>query len=324
MLPTNITEFVNFSKPLNTGPMTVPYELGPIYKFILIPHGKQFTATECLTLYSTLQAVIQNNSQALRGYPIGDFIDFSDKSTSEQTNTTGYGYLQFGNDGKHIWEFMWDQGGMSFEKVLKSFQNLQGVFDMLILDRDSNVVLGTKCPLNTGGYVLQGFQLGLIYSTLVKIANGKEKTKHSTVISLKDSDELVERHLAIQLDPVMYPLNNLVGLFNLELAMGTASGSPFTTTTVRIKVTTCDGHLDLYDTYGAALAALTWTAVTDATGATLTVSSVAVHPATKSLLVTFGSSTSAGASVTLSSPSVSAMAATVPGFANNSLTMVAV
>lgn len=327
MLPTNIYQFTTATNVLNTGLVTSgAYELGTIYKAALIPKGKKFTATEMLTPYATFDAVFKANAITSRGFVIGEFNDFNDKSQAEQTETTGYGSIRYNSEGKLIWELMWDNGGMTYEKVLKSFQGLQDQFDLIILDRDSNVILGTKPAYNTSGYVLQGFALEQIYSPLIKANDGKKRTQHSIIFGLKDADEFTKRHVAIQLDPVAYPVMSFNSLLNLELAMGTASGSPFTTTTVRLKVTTADGHIDLYDQYGAALAALAsnWSAVTDATGAALTISTIAVHAATKSLLVTFASSTAAGASVTISTPSVSQMTATVPGFANSSLTMVAV
>jgi hypothetical protein len=324
MLTTNVTEFVNSTVPLNTGPITKGYKMGRISKIAFIPHGKQFTETECKTLDSVLKALYANNTQSLRGYPIGDFIDFEDMSESEATEKTGYGQPRYTREGVYQWAMQFDDGDMTYEKAVKSFQGLQGVYDMLIYDYEANIINGTKCPSNTGGFVLQGFDLSMIYTKLVKVNDGKSPSKHMLVVALRDSDEFTKRSLQIQLDPVLYPISAHQGLYNLELAMGTASGSPFTTTTVRLKALTADGHYDLYDTYGAALAALTWTAVTDSTGATLTISSVAVHAATKSLLFTFGSSTSAGATVTVSSPSVSAMAATVPGFANNSIQLTAV
>lgn len=327
MLPTNIYQFTTAVNPLNTGSITSGgFELGTMYKVAFIPKGKKFTATEMLTPYATLAAVFAANAVESRGYVVGDFIDFADKSQAEQTETTGYGSVRYDREGKLVWELFYDQGGMTMEKILKSFQGLQDKFDLLILDRDSNCIVGTAPAQNTSGYVLQGFSLEQIYSPLVRVNDGKKRTQHSIVIGLEDADELTRRHVAIQLDPVAYPVMSFSSLLNLELAMGTASGSPFTTTTVRLKVTTSDGHIDLYDQYGAALAALSanWSATTDATGVALTISSIAVHAATKSLLVTFGSSTTAGASVTVKTPSVSQMNATVPGFANNQITITAV
>ena len=143
MTPTNIYNFNNAVAPLNTGPMSVFYELGTIYKVIFIPKGKMFTNTEMLTPYATLDALCKNNTAALRAFPIGDFLEFNDKSTAEVTATTGYGYMQYITDGKPVWEFIWDQGGMSFEKVMKSFQGLQNSYDLLVIDRDANVILKT-------------------------------------------------------------------------------------------------------------------------------------------------------------------------------------
>jgi hypothetical protein len=323
MTPTNIYNFNNAVAPMNTGPMSVFYELGTIYKVIFIPKGKMFTTTEMLTPYATLDALCKNNTIALRAFPIGDFIDFQDKSTAEVTATTGYGYMQYITDGKPVWEFIWDQGGMSFEKVMKSFQGLQNSYDLLVIDRDANVILGTD-PATTG-YALKGFSLEMIYSTLIKTNNAKEKTRHSTVIALKDAKELVERHVAIQLDPTQYPVYNLQGLYNFELSLVPSS---FTTTSAKLKITTGDKHLDLYDLYSAALVTATasiWSAVTDSTGVALSVSTIAANSATKAMTLTFGTSTAAGATVTITSPTVSALtAAGLTGFAGSTLQITAV
>ena len=328
MTATNIWEMTTNSSPLNTGGISQgAWEMGPIYKVALIPAGKQFTYTEMLTPYATLQALIENNNPALRAYVIGDFVDAESIGQAETTGTTGYGLPTYEREGTIAIKLMWSRGGMTYEKVLKSLQGMQDAYDLIIFDRDTNSIIGAVPGDNSSSYVLRGFDLSQLYSPTITLPDGKKRTGHSLVIGLSDTDQFTKRHKPIQLDPVKYPLMDLNSLINLEINPGKASGSPFTATTVRLKLTTSDEKIDLYATYGAAFVALaaSCSAITDSTGAALTISSLALHPATKSILCTFASPTAANATVTFFSPTVAQMkAGSMAGFGNTSVQLTAV
>jgi hypothetical protein len=284
---------------------------------MLIPKNTQYTQTQIQTLYATLQAAAYNSTESSRGYPIGIFNNIEDKSSETTINTTGFGGSIMGKKGKFHFVWQYSNGGMNYDVMLNTFEDAQDSYDVLLFDKTTNAVIGTKPAENTSSYVLKGLSLDLIYCPLPKLsADGT--TIHSIGLCLADSWELM-RDMAYYVLPSSQKVNSIVGLRNLELTVHTS----FTGTTGKIRITTDGGAIDLYDLEADDLDALTWTAFNHTTGAAHTVTSVTATPATKTLNFVMATMT-AGHIITIYSPTVTAMTSTVPGFANGEVTFTVV
>lgn len=324
-MPTFLTNNVNDISlaPIyvNTGTLKSYLQPGFIYKICLIPKGTKFTATQVAAMYTTLQSGIANNSDSARYYPIGNFIGMEDKSTEATIVTSATGKSTFVKDGQYMFVFEYDSGGMNFDIMLKKFQNAQDYFDVLFFDQSNNAVLGCTPAANTSSQVLQGYSLDLIYSLLPKWNDGNNPTTHKIAIALNDSDQITRR-FAYKVLPDNQPLMELEGLRNLEFPLY----SSISAGVAKTRVTTDGGAIDLYDLYAAALVTLTasWT-FKDATNTTLTCT-VSLDATTKTLVFTFSGAAytalASGSVITCTTPTISQMTATIPGFGNNSFTLV--
>jgi hypothetical protein len=280
---------------------------------MLVPKNSQYTQTQIQTLQATLQAQAYNTTESLRGYPIGIFNNIEDKSSETTINTTGFGGTIMGKKGKFHFVWQYSNGGMNYDVMLNTFEDAQDSYDVLLFDKTTNAVIGTKPAENTSSYVLKGFSLDLIYCPLPKL-NADGTTIHSIGLCFADSWEMM-RDMAYYVLPSSQKVNSINGLRNLELSVHTS----FTGTTGKVRVTTDGGAVDLYDTYGSALAALTFTAFNHTTGQAHTVTSVTATALTKTLNFVMASMTT-GQIITIYSPTVTAMTSTVPGFANGEVT----
>lgn len=317
----------------NTGPLQYSFDLSKIEKVMLIPKGRKFTQTEVKTMYTVLSgsSAIGSVSYAtpeLRGYPIGDFIGCENKSTESTINTTGYGQPTFAKEGVFMWEFEFKKGGLTYHNMLKSFQDCQENFDMLIFDYEKNTIVGTTPAQNAvasgGQYVLQGISLSMVILPLPKINTGSNTTQHYIQFSLADATEITKRLAVVEL-PKNQPLRAINGLRNLEYVEHTciaASG-----TILKTRAVVDGGAYDVYDLYGTAIAALSanFSATVDTSSSiTATTVAVALEAATKTIKFTFtftGGSVAAGDAITITPPSISQMAATIPGFASQPFTV---
>lgn len=311
----------------NTGVPQCSFDFGLIEKVVLVPKGTKFTQTEIQTLYSKLSGMCLGSayaypytaagSEASRAYPIGKFIGIEDKSSETSINTTNYGSVTLGKKGQFHYVFEYKNGGMNYDVMLNTFENAQGAYDCLLLDKAQNAVIGTKPDQNTAGYVLQGLALDLIYCPLPKIANGTDATRHYIGLVFADSNELL-RSMAYYELPSTQKVSSIVGLRNLELSLHTA----ITGGVAKYRVTTDGGAVDLYDTYGSALATLAanWSATNNTAGTTPTLA-IAATAATKTLNITYSVNVPlTGEEVVLNTPTIAQMTATVPGFGQASFT----
>jgi hypothetical protein len=311
----------------NTGPLQYSFDLSKIEKVYLIPKGLKFTQSDVKSLYTKLTGTSAIGSVGYsvaeqRGYPIGDFIGCENKSSEATTTTTGYGATTFAKEGKFVWEFEWKKGGFNYHKMLKTFQNAQEAFDLLIFDIEKNTIVGTT-PYLTGSsatnYVLAGISLELILLPLPKINTGSNTTQHYIQFSLADSTELTRRMAVVEL-PQSQPLNAIKGYRNLEFVEHTNT----TAGTYKARITTDGGAYDLATLYGTALAALTanFSAYNETTGTTPTVTvTYAAATGTINFALTV-SVPSSGDIVTITPPTISQLSATIPGFASAPFTII--
>ena len=297
----------------NTGIPQCSLNPGKIEMVMLIPKGTRFTATEVLTLGTKLKDMAKHATESLRGYPIGKFIGFEDKSTETTTTTTPFGAQVKGSEGRFAWVHQYDNGGMNYQAKLRTFEDAQGAYDLLIFDKKNNAVIGTT-PDDTA-YVLQGLSLDLIQNQLMKWHDGTNGAMYKIGFYFTDPSELMDR-LSYQ---VVAGTNimTITGLRDLELSQySQASG------VVKLNIKTDFGAVNLYDIEGADLQALTWTAEQEATGTSITVA-VALDATTKTLQFTLSGAgwtgLTVGSTFIIKSPTVTAMTATVPGFANNQI-----
>jgi hypothetical protein len=302
----------------NTGVPQCYLNPGKIEKVMLIPKGTQFTAADVLVLDTKLKDLAKNNSEASRGYPIGNFIGFEDKSQEATTNTTPYGAQIAGAEGKMAFLLQYDNGGMNFQKKLRTFEGGQGAYDLLIFDKKNQVVIGTT-PDDTA-YVLKGLSLDLIQNQMMKWHDGSNGAMYKIGFYFSDATELLDR-LSYQVLSTGKNVMSINGLRDLELTVNTALAAGV----VKLNVKTDGGAVNIYSTYGSSLQALTWTSAQELTGTAISVA-VALDAVTQSLQFTLSGAgytgLASGATLVIYSPTISAMTATVPGFANGSITLV--
>ena len=299
----------------NTGIPQCSFDWTTIEYFMLVPKNYMMTQTEIQTAFATLQAKAYNSTESLRGYVIGKFIGFEDKSTETTIDTDGYGGVSLGTDGKFHWVFEYKNGGMNYDILLNTFKNAQDAYDVIFFDKGANAIVGTTPSSNTSGYVFKGLSLELLYMPLPK--KEANKVRHYIGIQLADSDELL-KDMAYYVLPNSQKVGKIVSLRNMELQPHTN----FTTTSGKLRVTADGGAVSLGPSYGTALAALhaNWSIVRNDTGAAIAITSITYTAATDSFNFV-NASIAAGIEITITTPTVAQMTSTVPGFGNASIVL---
>lgn len=300
----------------NTNVPSCSFDITQIDGMMLVPKGYKITQTEIQTLQTVLLAKAWHTTESLRGYPIWKFIGIEDKSSETSINTTGYGGKTFGRKGKFEWIFEYKKGGMNYDIMLSTFENSQDSYDVLLFDSTMNTVIGTTPDTNSSNYVLQGFSLELLYNPLPKLDN--EGTKHYIGIALADTWELMGK-MALYTLPPTQRITSIIGLNNLEISYSSLFAGGGTSGLVRI--TTGYYSTGIGSTYSTALATLgtSWTVVSS-TGTNYAVSGVAYSSSTDLFTLTIAALPATGTEITVYTPTVTQMSATIPGYAQGQVT----
>ena len=304
---------------LNTGVPNCSFDFGEVSQIMLIPKGKSFTQTEIQTMYATLTALAAHATETSRGYPIGKFVGIEDKTGEVTLTNTPYGGVNLGRRPKPHYVFQFQNGGLTYDIMLNSFMDKQDSFDCLIFDKSANAIVGTTPDLNTSFYVLKGFSIEQIYSPYFKITS-EAVTVHKLGICFSDADEFLSK-LAVYTLPTTQKVNSIVGLRNLEMSVLPATGAIATGgTSLKLRFTSDGGSVDLGPIYGSAIAALfNDFVVTGSNGNSYDPTNGSYTASTASVNFTVPTLPLAGIELTITSPTITQLTSTVPGFANSTL-----
>ena len=255
----NINQIACVQGGANTGYGDCFLNFGTIAGAFLVPKGFQITPAQAADLQQTLQDAAFAATASERIYPIHNLEQITSNSEDKTVQTLGYGGKAVVREGDYDWTFQFIQGGFCLLKALRKF-NGAGKY---VLFYDSNGVLfGQKIGDNIAGIPLQFF-----WANPWAPNDGSNATIYAVQFVFKPkyaNDELG----SLKAD---FDLAQIQGLQNVVLkVLSGAAPAPVVGAT-----TGCDGT-NLYDMFASELAVVgNWKATNGATGADLTITSVA-------------------------------------------------
>lgn len=299
----------------NTGVDDCSLQISKIVGFFLVSKNFVLSAADLAsdaTLQAALIAAANADSKALRAFPVHQLVDIADNTTDPTEQTFGYGPSVIVAGGMYNWTFPFLRGGLCLLKALKTFNNT----DTRPIFYDSNGTLfGWKV-----GDTLKGVPLNQFYAN-----DWRPNTGAATMVtSVKFT--LNPRYLNEELGfykVTDFSLESIEGLQNVVLKQTGVQAKPV------YKVTAAVGcsAANIFDQYSVELAAAAlWRAKNKATGAAITITSVAADANIFGFTVTLDSSDTgypAVGSIELSLAPVSVLkAAGVTGLESVPLTIV--
>ncbi|CAL7961485.1 hypothetical protein GAMM_230006 [Gammaproteobacteria bacterium] len=262
--------------------------------------GVAFTGADIASKAAFIQAV-KDKCTAARGsrvYPIWDLLNFVDNTGEPGTGSIGNLTTATIIVNDAIPAFRYGYNGT--EARHKRIAQISGAsLDVFFVD-EGWTVYGTDD--GAGGF--KGFNVLQAYADTSKFPVADAVDQYSLRITLGSISEYRDNSLYVVADST---LSTAFGLVNINLSKFSQVANVFKT---YIKA---DGGTDLYTLYGAALAALTWTATNLQTNAAFTITSVATDGANGVLVITFDSTAftalASGDRLQLNMPTTAAMAA---------------
>lgn len=239
----------------------------------------------------------RNAGDAEKLFPFPVIQGTSDKTVAAKEGSLGYGLTFKLLRGKPGYEFD-VLAGSSLEKKLIAFDKKQ--IPLFIYDDSAQIWAKQD---SAGNFIGVKYVVGVEPRPYGDAQNAKV-TK--ITISIVDAQDFVENAVVFESD---FTTSDLVGLKDVVLSEQAAHSSNVYKILMKIPTAILNGDINIYDTYGALIAALTFTAFTGATfGTSLAITSVAVDATNKCLTVTLDTTAFAalasGAKIKLVPPTV--------------------
>lgn len=298
----DILDVANCASPdsvFNVGIPLCDMKKKKIRSVIFADRGVTFTGSQISTKAAFIQAV-KDKCIAARGsrvYPIWDLQNLEENTGDPQTgsigNLTTATFVT--QDAVPNFKFGYD-GTEARHKRMAAMNGM--TLDVFLVD-EGWTVYGTSD--NAGGY--KGFKVLQAYADVSKFPIADAVNQYAFRITLSDINEYRDNSLYVVTDAGML---SAVGLVNVPLKKVSNS-----TNVYKISII-ADGGTNLEPGSGAAIAALTFTAINLQTGAAFTITSVADDTSLDVLTVTLDSTAygllATGDRIELRGPSASALA----------------
>lgn len=283
---------------------------------IPIVGGKQFSSSEYAdpdTLQAAILAAINlNTGDANKLFP---FPEISEVAPTTEADT--FGKLALGSNrrlrkGKPSYDYSVEIGHTQYQKLLAFDNKIVPVFTF----DDAGQMWGYRAAAaaNTPNTNAWKGELALVTISGNGFEDGNAAATGVAKISIsyQSIDDFDKRGTYVLLPNLS--TGDLAGLKDVMLSEPQAHSTNVYKIKMTIPLPKLASDLNIYDEYGAGLAALTWTAGTGTNyGTSLAITSVAVDATLKALTVTFDSTAftalASGAKIKLTPPTVAAMVA---------------
>lgn len=299
----------------NTGIGDCSLEISKIVGFFLV--NKDFALSvadlaDNAALQSALIAASQADSRSERIFPVHNLVDIADNTADPTEQTFGYGPSVIVQDGPYNWTFPFLRGGIC---LLKSLQTFNGS-DIRVIFYDSN---GTLFGWRVGD-TLKGVPLTQFYANPWRPNTGAA----TMVTNVRMSFDPIYLNQQLGFVKVTdFALSSIEGLQNIAIRQSGVQAKPV----YKVKLFAGCAGVDLYEQYSTELAdPALWVATNKATGAVITITSVAVDANIKGFTVTLSAVDTdypaVGSILLTLAPVSDLVAAGVVGFEGLTLTIV--
>lgn len=275
----------------NTGKKGCDFNLSYIIGMVLVPKDWSYSpsfgddeATIKAALQTNLVAALHDDDAADLAQFIGPFVNGEDKMKAPGVQTLGYGGQRYTDNGKYIFDFLFDKGGYDYFKKVQSYKGAQADYKTLFID-NNRVIAGTNNY--TGGLVvgMKGFELEDVYVHPFKPGTPTTVAEYRVSITLADVTEMTEDMNAVKMDTDILDHLEEAAIVEVNITAGASTG----TRTFPYILEAGDGTVNLALTLGAAIDTTCVQAYNKGTGTAITVSSITPSTLTGKYTVVFAS-----------------------------------
>ena len=210
----------------------------------------------------------RQDSKALRIFPVANFADFKDNSEKPVEEKLGYGDVGTVRDGIYDWQLRFRIGGLLLSNRLRSFN--RGGNWYLFVD-NNNQLFGTTAVDSTGALTIGAIPPIEFYQDVFAVNDGKKNTEYWS--KYRFQPRYINELVAFSQDVEFDILSTILGLqdVTVSVAAGGTSG------VYQVTLLAGAAKINLATLFPTALASASlFTAANNTTGASITISSVAL------------------------------------------------
>jgi hypothetical protein len=270
--PTDVMNTAKYANP-TFGDLVISGMLVPFNWTLAIPVGED-PATTLANIETALSALLINDDPLLRGYYVGPFDAFNDKSEATTYQTLGYGKKVKTQRQIITKEYQIIDGGLQYWKSLQSFTGKIDQYKWLEFG-NTGIIYGTNTKSATTGAVtgIQGVKLSSLEPQDRKQANKSTVEEHLFVVSYQDGAEVNEDLFTIDTGIGIDDFVNDLGIQDIVI---TATG-PMVAKVVSFAITSADGGVNLCSVLPALIVTASITLTNKETASTaITITSLAI------------------------------------------------
>lgn len=299
----------------NTGVGDCSLEISKIVGFFLV--SKDFALSvanlaDNASLQAALIAAATADNQTERIYPVHGLVEIADNTADPTEQTFGYGPSVIVQDGPYNWTFPFLRGGICLSNALKKFNGSS----IRVIFYDSN---GTLFGWRVGDD-LRGVPLTQFYSNPWRPNTGSATMV--TNVRMSFNPIYINEQLGF-VKVTDFALESIEGLQNIAIKQAGVQAKPV----YKVKLFAGCAGTDIYDQYSTEFADPDmWVATNKATGADITIISVAIDANIKGFTIILSSSDTdypaVGSILLKLAPVSDLVAGGITGFEGLSLTIV--
>lgn len=239
----------------------------------LVPKNWSLTATQIASLQTNLTNALINNSADSRIYMLGKFHTVETSYTDRNTVTRGDGTTRTTRNAIAGWTLGFDNGGMCYSRSVLSFRDRDDQFDVVFINDGGSLIGSRKFNTTTNQFEFKGIPMSMFDVPIPLVGTPDEVDRYSVQAMLQNSDDMFVNGWII--DTTFSSLDELPTIQDVALMQLSSLSSGV----VQIAAGVGCGAINLASGSLAASFAnvARWSATNYATGAAITISSVAVN-----------------------------------------------
>lgn len=251
----------------NLGVAPVNFDPADIAYGILVPKDAIIDATARAIIRRTLQSRAQAANKADRWQPLPQIVGAEPQGAEAVKESSPAGFERIIRESGYAFMLSYWKGGKNYHGTLRTFNGLQDLYDLLLVDRN-NVLMGTDAVDANGAWAMKGYSLAQLFTDSYKFNDGSKGSEVKTFVSLASSAEFNDRFAFIELDFNFG--TDVKGIVDVKL-QNVSTTAPGTTITLAPMA----GAENLVARFGSVLNVPgAWVHTRQDTGATLTTTSV--------------------------------------------------
>lgn len=183
----------------NLGVAPISFDPADIAFGLLVPKDTLIDAAARADIRSFLKTRAQAPVKADRFQPTPRIVSAEPQGSDAVKESAPAGFERIIRESGYAFMFAFWKGGKTYHSKLRTFNGLQDLYDLLLVD-SNNVLMGTSAVDANGAWAMKGYSLAQIFTDSYKFNDASKGSEVKMFVSLASSAEFNDKFEFIELD----------------------------------------------------------------------------------------------------------------------------